>query len=330
VTDRAFSDGDLPLDDADLERLRFQARREMRASGLGAVRRRRIGQSLEYRDHRGYVPGDDVRLIDWRTSERFRAQGRDQEGDLLVRTFEAEERFTIVTAVDNRPDMMLPDAAPAGMVAGWIVEGVGAIAAREKLAMRFLPLFDGGPAASRLAVHKAVLPAARAFRAGLTKGPLRAAAADQPALRTEAIARVLPPACAVIIITTATFDDPDGRFAALMARAQAGYRHVILALLDPWPHERALLAQGSVRLDAVPGRAARDGVYDPAAEELDASERALAQHRAALTGPGRRMMQFRFGWPAVTAGLNDSVRAAFRPWFMQFVIETQLFARDHR
>jgi uncharacterized protein (DUF58 family) len=330
VAERALADGGLPLDDADLERLRFQARREMRASGIGAVRRRRIGQSLEYRDHRAYVPGDDVRLIDWRTSERFRTQG-----DLLVRAFEAEERFTIVVAVDNRPDMMLPDAAPAGAVAGWIVEGLGAIAAREKLAVRFLPLFDGDPPASRLAVHKAVLPAARAFRTGLTaglaKGPPRAAAtADQPALRTAAIARVLPPACAVIIVTTATFDDPGGRFADLLARAQTGYRHVVLVLLDPWPHERALLEQGSVRLDAVPSATARDGVYDPAAQELDAAERALAQHRAALTGPGRRMMQFRFDWPAVTAGLNDRLRAAFRLWFMQFVIETQLFARDHR
>lgn len=327
MAERPLDEG-IPLDEAELARLRFRARREMPANGLGAVRRRRIGQSLEYRDHRAYVPGDDVRLIDWRASERFRAQPG-QEAELLVRNFEAEERFTIVVAVDNRPDMSLPDLAPAATVAGWIVEGVGAIAAQEKLAIRFLPLFDGDLPAGRLAVNKAVRPAARAFRAALAKGA-STAAADAPALRTEAIARALPPACAAIIITTATFDDGDGRFAALLARAQGGYRHVILVILDPWPHERALLAQGAVRIDAVPGAAARGGVFDPTDAELDATEQALAQHRATLTAPARRAMQFRFAWPAATAGLNDRLKAAFRPWFMQFVMQTQLFARDPR
>jgi uncharacterized protein (DUF58 family) len=323
VAERPLDEG-LPLDEAELTRLRFQARREMLASGLGAVRRRRIGQSLEYRDHRAYAPGDDVRLIDWRTSERFRAQG-----DLLVRNFEAEERFTIVVAVDNRPDMRLPELGPAATVAGWIVEGIGAIAAQEKLAVRFLPLFDGDPPASRLAVNKAVRPAARAFRTALAKES-STRTTDAPALRTEAIAGALPPACAAIIITTATFDDRDGRFAALLARAQGGYRHFVLAVLDPWPHERALLAQGAVRIDAAAGAAARDGVFDPTAAELDATEQALAQHRAALTGPARRAMQFRFAWPAATTGLNDRLKAAFRPWFMQFIVQTQLFARDPR
>ncbi len=325
VSDPAPDDG-LPLDATELERLRFRARREMPAQGLGAARRRRIGQSLEYRDHRAYVPGDDVRLIDWRTSERFRAQG-----ELLVRNFEAEERFTIVVVVDNRPDMMLPERAPCAVVAGWMVEGIGAIAAREKLAVRFLPLFDGGPPASRLSVARAVLPAARAFRAALTAAASAAGAeAGVPALRTREIARALPPACAMIVITTATFDDRDGRFAALLARTQAGYRHVIVAILDPWPHERALLAQGSVRLDAIPGVAARDGVFDPTAAELDATGRALAQHRARLIGPGRGVRPFRFEWPGAVTSLSDRLKAAFRPWFMQFVVETQLFARDPR
>lgn len=317
--------GGLPFNAAELERLRFRARREMPASGLGAVCRRRIGQSLEYREHRAYVPGDDVRLIDWRASERL-----PREGDLLLRSFEAEERFTIVIVVDNRPDMMLPELLPAGVVAGWIGEGIAIIAAQEKLAVRFLPLFDGGPPASRLTVSKAVIPAARAFAAALVRPPTAAAAQAPPALRTEAIARVLPPACALIVVTTATFDDPGRRFAALMARAERGYRHVILAILDPWPHERALLAEGSVAIDAVCGVGARNGVFDPTVEELDASERALARHRSVLTAPARRAGQFRFEWPAAATAVERKLRDAFRPWFMDFVVETQLFAREAR
>ena len=317
-------DGDdpeaLPLLAADLERLRFRARREMPAAGLAGVRRRRIGQSLEYRDHRAYVLGDDVRTIDWRASERL-----PDAHDLLVRNFEAEERFTVALAVDNRPAMMLPEAAPAALVARWIVEATAVIATREQLAVRFLPLFAGGPEPSRPAAGKAVAAAARGFCAGIGRGPFTA---DEPALATAAIAKVLPPACALIVVTTATFADPHGRFRSLLASAGRGFRQVVVAVLDPWPFERALLEGGSVAIDAAGGAGARDGVFDPSGAELDTSATALEQHRAALlaAAPAR----FSFPWPATTAAPVPALRASFRRAFMEFAVTTQLFARQAR
>lgn len=310
---------ELPLAAAELERLRFRARREMPSAGLAGVRRRRIGQSLEYRDHRAYVPGDDVRLIDWRASERL------GDGDLLVRNFEAEERFTVAVAVDNRPDMMLPEAAPAALVSRWIVEAIAVIAAREKLAVRFLPLFVGAPQPSRLATGRQVGAAARAFCDGLARDP---ATETEPALATAAIMRVLPPACAVIVVTTATFADPDGRFAALLAGARRGFRQLAVAVLDPWPYERALLAQGSVALDASAGASARRGVFDPSPAELDASAATLERHRSEVLASAAPAVQYRLRWPAATATPLPALRDTFRRWFMDFAVITQLFARE--
>lgn len=311
---------ELPLAAAELERLRFRARREMPSAGLAGMRRRRVGQSLEYRDHRAYVAGDDVRLIDWRASERLSG-----DGDLVVRNFEAEERFTIAVAVDNRPDMSLPEAAPAALVSRWIVEAIAVIAAREKLAVRFLPLFTGPPQPSRPAAGAQVTAAARAFCDGLAGG-----ADDEPGLATAAVMRALPPACAVIVVTTATFADPLGRFAALLAGARRGFRQLAVAVLDPWPYERALLAQGSVALDASAGAAARRGVFDPSPAELDASAAALDRHRREVLASAAPAVQYPLRWPAAAGSPLPALRDTFRRWFMDFAVTTQLFAREAR
>jgi len=46
---------ELPISRDRLQRALFKARHEMPSAGLGATRRRRLGQSLEYREHREYV-----------------------------------------------------------------------------------------------------------------------------------------------------------------------------------------------------------------------------------------------------------------------------------
>jgi uncharacterized protein (DUF58 family) len=58
-----------PLFDADflkrIERLSVTARRSFRGSGHGERRARTHGASTEFRDHRSYAPGDDLRHLDW-------------------------------------------------------------------------------------------------------------------------------------------------------------------------------------------------------------------------------------------------------------------------
>ncbi|RPI63335.1 MAG: DUF58 domain-containing protein, partial [Planctomycetaceae bacterium] len=49
---------------ARLERLALIAKR-LAAQGVGPRRSRRLGDGLEFADHRDYSPGDDPRFIDW-------------------------------------------------------------------------------------------------------------------------------------------------------------------------------------------------------------------------------------------------------------------------
>ncbi|HUS47246.1 MAG TPA: DUF58 domain-containing protein [Phycisphaerae bacterium] len=48
-----------------LERLRLVAKYATSRSRAGARRTRRVGDGLEFADHRAYAPGDDPRFIDW-------------------------------------------------------------------------------------------------------------------------------------------------------------------------------------------------------------------------------------------------------------------------
>ena len=53
------------------------------------------GTGMEFREVREYVPGDDVRTIDWNVTART--------GDPFVKLFEEERELTVVLAVDILP-----------------------------------------------------------------------------------------------------------------------------------------------------------------------------------------------------------------------------------
>src|SRR6266481_5562418 len=50
---------------AQLERLELVTRKVFRGRMKGERRSKRKGQSVEFADFRGYVPGDDLRSLDW-------------------------------------------------------------------------------------------------------------------------------------------------------------------------------------------------------------------------------------------------------------------------
>ncbi len=56
---------------AQLERLELVSRKIFRGRMKGERRSRRKGQSVEFADFRNYVPGDDLRFIDWNTYARL-------------------------------------------------------------------------------------------------------------------------------------------------------------------------------------------------------------------------------------------------------------------
>ncbi|WP_197137703.1 DUF58 domain-containing protein [Crateriforma conspicua] len=77
---------------ARLERLELVSRRVFRGSIKGERRSRRKGQSVEFADFRNYVPGDDLRLIDWNLYARL-----DQ---LFLKLFQEEEDLHFYALVD--------------------------------------------------------------------------------------------------------------------------------------------------------------------------------------------------------------------------------------
>jgi uncharacterized protein (DUF58 family) len=72
---------------------------------LGQSRSRRRGQSHDVVGSRVYVPGDDVRRIDWAASARLTSTTGEER--FVVREFYAEESPIVVVAVDPAPTMRL-------------------------------------------------------------------------------------------------------------------------------------------------------------------------------------------------------------------------------
>ncbi len=82
---------------ASLERLELVSRKVFRGRMKGERRSQRKGQSVEFADFRAYVPGDDLRLIDWNLYARL-----DQ---LFLKLFQEEEDLHIYSLFDASESM---------------------------------------------------------------------------------------------------------------------------------------------------------------------------------------------------------------------------------
>jgi uncharacterized protein (DUF58 family) len=79
------------------ERLTLLTRRRLTAHGAGGHRSSRSGRSLEFKDHRPYARGDDVRLLDWSLLARTRRP--------WLRVYHDEEEQHVVLLVDASASM---------------------------------------------------------------------------------------------------------------------------------------------------------------------------------------------------------------------------------
>jgi uncharacterized protein (DUF58 family) len=81
-----------------LEQFQLLAARRAKSSARGERRSRARGQSVEFADHRNYVPGDDFRYLDWNLYgrlERLFLKLYEEERELPVRVFlDASESMT--------------------------------------------------------------------------------------------------------------------------------------------------------------------------------------------------------------------------------------------
>ena len=82
---------------AKLEKMELVSRKIFRGRMKGERRSRRKGQSVEFADFRSYVPGDDLRFIDWNTYARLER--------LFLKMFLEEEDLHFYAVVDASPSM---------------------------------------------------------------------------------------------------------------------------------------------------------------------------------------------------------------------------------
>ena len=82
---------------AKLERMELVSRKVFRGRMKGERKSKRKGQSVEFHDFRNYVPGDDLRLIDWNLYARL-----DQ---LFLKLFQEEEDLHFYAMIDASESM---------------------------------------------------------------------------------------------------------------------------------------------------------------------------------------------------------------------------------
>ncbi|MCG8448350.1 MAG: DUF58 domain-containing protein [Pirellulales bacterium] len=82
---------------AQLERLELVTRKIFRGRMKGERRSKRKGQSVEFADFRNYVPGDDLRLLDWNLYARL--------DKLILKLFLEEEDLHFYTLIDASMSM---------------------------------------------------------------------------------------------------------------------------------------------------------------------------------------------------------------------------------
>lgn len=119
-----------------IRQLELTTRRLLDEAMSGAYRSSFKGQGVQFSEHRIYVPGDDVRHIDWKVSARTR--------DTLVKKYEEERELTVLLVVDTSASQSFGSGSRLKSDASSEVAGMLAFAAAfggDKVGM---VLFSGG------------------------------------------------------------------------------------------------------------------------------------------------------------------------------------------
>ncbi len=151
-----------------LEALRLAFRHRAATEPEGSVLSRRRGQSLEFQEHRSYVPGDEFRHIDWNLAGRFDA--------LFVKQFSREEGRLVCLVVDDSASMEF--GAPSKLAAAArAAAALGVLALDGMATVRLFRTRDGaagsGPYRGE-GTRGALLEALSRIAAGGSGSPARA------------------------------------------------------------------------------------------------------------------------------------------------------------
>ena len=314
-----------PLDAATLEDIRLKARKAFISSGSGAILRRKLGQSLEYREHRAYAFGDDVRHIDWRASQRHGGPR-----DFLVRSFEAEEQFKLLLVIDASATMKAGMGDPSRVskleFALWIAQGLSHIAINEKLAVAFASL--GGERANEpigFFQGRRIEEYYERFSEAVWALPTMAAG-DEVSI-SDALTR-LPQSSVTIFISDFYRSHAAKRdLEEAVILASRGYRQTVVCELNSWPEERVILKENIVSLGGVGRALARVGAFRASNSELIAADLAIEEQRKSYAETMRQGGVVHFPWDLPESTRQEAVAEHFRSRFHEFVLRSELFGR---
>lgn len=274
-----------PLPPGVIDRLVLDLGRRVPAHGMGGHLRRRLGQSLEFRDYQPYAAGQDIRRVDWRAS--LRTGRRDH---WVARRYEAEARLRLMVVVDARPAMRLPVAAPKLLFALWVARLAAAVAGGGQDAVTLAGLFGPGPPVAAEGRRAAAVAASFARDLWAVPGDL---ASPPPPPDDRALIAAMEPASTVLLISDLLFEDSGGRVREIARAAQRAHRQLIVLELDSFAAEAAGLP--GIRLfDPVEGRGFGPGARTVAVQDLAAARAAIDTHRAGLRADWGRGGLF---WP---------------------------------
>ncbi len=242
-----------------LERLKLLLRAPVRGGLKGGRRSVKRGRSVEFADYRDYVPGDDLRQLDWNVYARLER--------LFVKLFIEEEDVTVALLIDasasmatGRPEKLL-FAKRAAAALGYI-----GLASEDRIQLSVL----GGRVARRRSALRGSGRVLRLSAISPTDGP-----SDLVAAARHAAAQVHGRG---LIILISDLLDP-GADRVVRELAATGSELVILHVLSPDEVDPAL--EGDLRLvDAETGEGI-DVTADLAT--IDAYRARLAAWRAALS-----------------------------------------------
>ncbi len=250
TTQAASTDLDLPAPES-LARGDFDlvVRRLADDLAFGSDASRLVGSGLEYARSRPYVPGDSVRLLNWRLTART--------GKPFVREYEALKRTAVYIVVDTSASMAVASTARSKHdLAVWIAAALGLVAHRR---MSPVALVAGGTREVPLVASLSRNDLWRALE------PLRAHGFTESTEVGARIRRVAEQAeRASVIVVLSDLHDP----AAVPAIRHASQRHDTLAIHLGDPAESRPLRAGFLRArEAETGRTwftgSRRALLDP-------------------------------------------------------------------
>lgn len=218
-----------------LEQFQLLARRRSKSSARGERQSRARGHSVEFADHRNYVPGDDFRHLDWNLFGRLEK--------LFLKLYEEERELPVTLLLDASESMTFGTPAKfdfARQVAAAV--GYVALCGFDRVSVRVFP--DNPAEAAPRNALRAVRgrASARRYFAQLSELTARGGAAWNESLRREAM-QARHGGLAVVL---SDFLDPAGYEEGLKALLGRGFQVSAVQILAP--EEVAPATYGDLRL----------------------------------------------------------------------------------